>query len=636
MLLFFSLLETFLKNSASDAFCELLIVPIFLTLPISEEGINGAFNGDHVLVRLNRERDARGPSGVISQILERSYAQLVGSISEHDGLFYFVPLRRDLPGMLKLEAGDTSLRSGEWVQCDLDYTHAEPIAVLKKSLGKTGSVSGDLKAICAEYGLPKKYTSVAERKAGAVTPIEAKRHDCRDLDIFTIDPVDAKDFDDGISYNEQGSVAEVGVHIADVACYVTPGSNLDKEALSRGFTSYLPGQTVGMLPSALSEELCSLQEGEERLAHSVFLTIDLKTGQVRKSRRIHTLIRSRHRLNFDQVERVLDGEESTGVDAQLRETLKKVAALTRKMRQWRAENEQFLPFETTEYRVLCSGKPLKLMGIQQVQAGVASNLIEELMLAANSAVAQELHQRKIPGFYRIHPEPSAESLDELAGMARTILRHERKLSLGNRGRLISFLKRMQAEESSELMTLSMIRCMSRAEYSLKPELHFGLGKELYSHFTSPIRRYPDLVVHQQLLAKDRGEATLNNDVMLQYLQQINELEYNNDQASFAVSDRLKMKLIQQEMGEHRGWSLECLVAKASAAGLQLYLRKYGLMGYMEINALGGKWRYDHKNLTLENLNRHTRYRVGDVIYASPLRMDTIRGNLLLKPAEFAF
>ena len=599
---------------------------------------NGALSGDKVMVRLDSKRDERGPSGVIASIVERGTDEFVACLTEHEDGFVISPLRRDLPAHLPLDGEiPSSLKAGDWVVCKLVYGSSSLEARLVKRLGKSGSVTGDLKAVCEEYDLPRPYTAAAERRAAELTPVEVKRHEFLDLDVFTIDPVDAKDFDDGISYTEMGNLVEIGVHIADVACYVPHGSALDKQAMSRAFTSYLPGMTIGMLPDALSTEKCSLREGEEKLAHTVFLTIDPASGEVKKSRRIHTLIKSRHRLNFDQVERVLSGEEEvSGVDGELAERLRKVAAVTRRMRQWRAVNEEFLPFESAEIRVLCSGKPLKLLGVHRVESGIASQMIEELMLAANVAVAKEMAQRKIRGFYRIHPAPERDALEELAGMARTVLRRQKRISFSTRKSLISFLKAMKGEECAELMSLSMVRCMSRALYSLYPEEHFGLGKPVYCHFTSPIRRYPDLLTHQQLLASDTGSRAVEMKLLEEILEQVNGREYANDQAGFAISDRLKMRLVAEEMAAHRGWSLECLVARASSSGLQLYLRKYGLMGYMDVERLGGKWIYDHRALTLENVRRQTRYRVGDIIYARPLKLDTVRGELLLKPAELGF
>ena len=600
----------------------------------------GALSGDRVMVQLDSRRDERGPSGVVSSILERGTDEIVACFTEHEGEHLVSPLRRDLPAQIALTADSqeiSGLKVGDWVVCKVIYEGKELQARLLKRLGKSGHVASDLKAVCEEYGLPKPYTAAIEKKASEQEPLAVKRHDCLDLDVFTIDPVDAKDFDDGISFVEKGNLIEVGVHIADVACFVPHGSKLDEQAMARGFTSYLPGMTIGMLPDVLSSDKCSLREGVERLAHTVFLTIDPASGEVKKARRVHTLIRSRHRLNFDQVERVLSGEEDvSGIDVELAERLRKLSKLTRRMRQWRAVNEQFLPFETAEIRVLCSGKPLKLLGVHRVETGIASQMIEELMLAANVAVAKEMSQRKIHGCYRIHAAPEREALNELAGMARTVLRGQKKILFSTRKSLISFLKTIKGEESAELINLSMVRCMPRAIYSLYPDEHFGLGKPIYCHFTSPIRRYPDLLTHQQLLASDMGTRALELKQMEGLLEQINDREYTNDQAGFAISDRLKMRLVAEEMAAHRGWSLECLVARASSMGLQLYLRKYGLMGYMETESLGGKWIYDHRTLTLENVRRQTRYRVGDIIFARPLRLDTVRGELLLKPAELGF
>jgi len=249
----------------------------------------GALTGDRVSVSVYGTRDARGPSGEITSILERARPEIVGVLAEDEwGRAVVRPLRRDLPASLYVQ-GETTAHQGDWVQVRLieqmDGSAQLPSVTVLTRVGRMGTVSADLKAICEDYDIPSKYTSASEKHAEGIVPVEVPREDCRQLEVFTCDPMDARDYDDAISLEIQGTVATLGVHIADVACYVPRGSSLDRAAKGRGFTCYLPGRTIGMLPDALSADLCSLRQGVDRLAHSVFLQVDVNTGKVLSSRR---------------------------------------------------------------------------------------------------------------------------------------------------------------------------------------------------------------------------------------------------------------------------------------------------------------------------------------------------------------
>ncbi len=515
----------------------------------------GALSGDQVLVAVHPVRDARGPSGTILRIERRSHSEAVGVLTEErsrSGARLFRPLRRDLPPLLEVstpEAELTGIATGDWVVGTLRDPEADeslPTVDIRRRLGRQATIASDLNAICEEFNIPRKYDRRSEAHAAALPEADVPREDCLALDIFTCDPMDARDFDDAISLEAGSRPGEVvlGVHIADVACIVQQGKVLDRAARGRGFTTYLPGRTIGMLPDALSNDRCSLREGVERLAHSVFLTVDEGTGEILSSRRVHTRIRSRHRLCYEQVDRVLAGEGDPRLSGAFCAKLRRANALAERMRELRARREAFLPLDVPEVRVLCTGSPVRMVGLQRSHVGPSSLMIEEFMLAANVRVAMELRERQIPGFYRNHEAPAPESLREFARQAAE-LAGGKPVKWSSREALAQYLKRLHAVPGGELLCIQLLRKMPRAEYGVGNAGHYGLGKEVYCHFTSPIRRYADLLVHQQLLAFDMRRPPAKAAGLAGIGESLNALEMEIDQAGFAASDRLKLRYLQE-------------------------------------------------------------------------------------------
>lgn len=596
-----------------------------------------AITGDLVQYTVNYDGDSRGPVGKVVKVLEHARAAFVGVLYEEDGSYYVRPMSRELPSRLPLHQINSSpelngANVGDWVRAEF-MPKTDPRAPLEilisKKIAGAATVTGDIKAICNEYGLPNPYTKATEEHAATLQPLEVEREDCRKLDVFTIDPMDARDYDDAISYQRRGKKAVLGIHIADVACFVKRNSPLDRSARRRGFTSYLPGKTIGMLPLALSADLCSLREGVDRLAHSVFLTVEIETGRVLSSRRAHTIIRSGHRLCFEQVDRLLEGEAQPEMDAAFSKKLVELSNLACAMRQRRAEVEQFLPFDSREIRVVCTGKPLQVAGIAVTGSGASSRMIEEFMLAANVAVAQELTEKKIPALYRNHADPGREELNGFAKLAEAFL-HRKKVKLNSRWQMVEFLRDVATKPGNEVLNMSLLRCMMRAEYGIANQGHFGLGKGLYCHFTSPIRRYSDLVVHQQLLARDLGVEGIGNDELQEIQMAVNALETNNDYAAFALSDRLKMRLMEERMDANRAAYVECMVTRVVPSGLSLYIPEYGLMAFMPLEFFHGRnWHFDQKKGMFTN--GKSSYGFGNVVYARPKTVDAVRGELLMRP-----
>ena len=602
---------------------------------ISPSGAKGALSGDRVLVVIEDDTDRRGPSGRVETILERHRKKCVGILANERGMWGIRPMGRDLPDFLRLDDATAKTarklcKLGDWLEVELQSEGDRILCVLPQKVPSDGGVTADLNAIVREYGLPSKYDETAEAEAAALRPVELPREDFRKKTVFTCDPMDARDFDDALSIQagkKKGTVV-LGVHIADVACYVPPSSKLDEEARRRGFTSYLPGRTIGMLPDALAADLCSLREGVDRLAHTVFLTVDSETGEVLSGRRCHTLIRSKKRLCYEQVERLLNGETVTGMTASLKKTILQLNELTARMREWRRTHEGFLPMEIPEIRVICAGNPPEVAGLSTPSHGRSGEIIEECMLAANVFVAEELRERKIYGLYRNHAQPETENLEEFADMASRILRC-RPLNLARRSKMVAFLKMLGDSPVGEVLTMSLLRLLPRADYNTLNKGHYGLGKECYCHFTSPIRRYPDLLTHQQLIAADlKNKDVLKRTAAQKVAMRCNELEVKTDQASFAASDCLKIRELAHEAQANGGTLLkEAVVCRVLPSGASIYLRETGLMGFIPTERMGeGIWHLQEHGLALSNGWRKLRY--GDVIQVRVSQFDAVRGEVV--------
>ena len=612
---------------------------------IPPSGLFGAISGDEVLIEITSRDDPRGPTGLVRKITARAHENFIGCLVMGDNGYEIHPLRRELPARLPVILEDKGnpckgAREGDWILARIvpGKNPRSPLwAEVVKRLAKSGSVTSDLNAIIKEYELPKNYTVADEKKLEGIQPVDLPREDLTDLTLVTIDPIDAKDYDDALSCTsgpKPGQVV-VGVHIADVACYVTPDSPLDKKAYERGFTSYLPGRTIPMLPAILSSDLCSLRAHERRLAHSVLLTIDEETGEVLQTRRVHSVICVTQRLTFEDVGRFLDGEPVPHLAEKVPELIRRLGALSQTIRRRRQEEEQFLPLQVAELRVLCGGNPPRVTDIVRVEPSPAHQLVEEFMLLANVAVGQEMLSRGILGLYRVHDEPDAKMLDDFIGLSSALVPRKKKPKLHTRRNIVDFLEQIKGQHFYDLLCFNFLHCLPRAAYSTECSPHFGLGKPVYCHFTSPIRRYPDLFVHQQLIAADSGQPGRDGQYAFMTETTVNALEQNIDQACFAASDRLKLHYLDSRRDENPSELHEALVMQATSSGLVVYLPQYGLKGFIDRQFFrDGQWRYDPKTFALVNRRGGgQRYRCGDTLYVRIRSIDSVRGELELKPVQ---
>ncbi|MBO7742347.1 MAG: VacB/RNase II family 3'-5' exoribonuclease [Victivallales bacterium] len=605
--------------------------------------LGAAITGDTVEVSIDPQSDPGRPSGRVTAVLARRFREFVGCLVPKGDGWAIRPLRHEMPAYILLEPSSCrkarpAPEEGVWALAEFPLSDRDESsftqcrAVLKSVLGRNGDVTSDLDAVCAEYGLPEMWDEKEEKRAEALEPLKVRREDCTGLTCVTIDPVDARDYDDALSCQpgpHEGQLT-VGVHIADVACYIRRNGHLDRLARKRGFTSYLPGRTIPMLPKALANVKCSLQAGVPRLAHTVFITFDEHTGEILSSRRCHTTINVTQRLCYEEVQRYFDGGELEA-SQEVRTLLDNLGSLSALLRHHRAYVERFLPMNMPEIRVLCSGAPPAILGIQAAEDNPSHQLVEEFMLAANQCVAEELLSRRIPGIFRNHQAPDSQKLGEFVETA-TIMMGKKVKSLSTRTGIVRFLRAAAKSPMKDVLMMSFLRQLPRADYGLESMGHFGLGKERYCHFTSPIRRYTDTLVHQQLLALDCRRELYTPEAVATIAAECTALEYNCDQAAFAAQDRMKIRLLRNQLDEKGFVVVRGEVCRTAKSGAQIYLPEYGMLAFVNDDQLPRRaWSFDARRLVWTNtLNGDRLFVTQDRSFTVDVA-DPIRGELYLRP-----
>lgn len=594
---------------------------------IAERNLSNALHGDLVKVMVFPPREDKKPEGQIVEVIERSQKQLVGIIRIDHGIAFFIPdsasYRRDIliPGRLLKKA-----KNGYKVVVKIvDWTPGSknPIGEVVNVLGKPGNNNVEMQSILAENDFPLEFPKDVEEEAQDIdAQISAeeikKRKDFRSVTTFTIDPADAKDFDDALSYEKLANGHHrVGVHIADVSYYVRPGSRIDQEAYERGTSVYLVDRTIPMLPEALCNNLCSLRPHEDKLCFSAVFELD-DDAKVVKEWFGHTIINSDQRFNYGEVQKIID--EGTGC---LADEILAINGLARILRKKRFENNA-INFETEEVKFELD-ENAKPIGVYVKVATEANFLIEEFMLLANKKVAEKVGKRSIANkepktfVYRIHDTPLDEKLMNFKNFAKK-LGYDFKVGSPKTvaGSFNSMFRQAQGKKEYDMLCKLSIRTMARAVYSTDNIGHYGLAFPFYTHFTSPIRRYPDLMVHRLLdRYLSKGES-VSKETFEEYCEHCSQMEQKATEA-----ERTSIKYKQAEFLEDKiGQVFDATVSGICKWGLFAELKESKCEGLITMRKFNDDFYYiDEENYTLVGLHTGKSYRFGDELKVRVVSVD---------------
>lgn len=614
-----------------------------LFVPADELG--GGWDGDRVVARPNPgPQVGNRQSASIVRVLERKHKRIVGTLEYSQGYAILRPdstrlgtrilLTPDSVG--RLEPGSRIVANLVWPE---DSGEADPFGHVEEYLGDGDDTEIETRAVIIKFDLKDAFDedTVAEAAAipQSVTDAELKnRLDMRSHTTFTIDGADARDFDDAISLerlrgkNQTGQL-RIGIHIADVSHYVTEGSALDREANERATSVYLPNRVLPMLPEELSNGICSLVEGQDRLAMSVLVDID-RAGKVHAVSFKETVIRSDARLTYDEVQEFADGGRMPMGRRKLEKDLKVLLDITGLLRRQRFADGA-LDFDLPEARVLV-GEDGELE-VQPIRSNQARQLIEELMLLANRLVAAELSRRTIPALYRVHEDPSE---DRLEALARGVARLGYTLDQDNvtPADLQRLLGEVAGKPEAQLVGMLVLRSLKQARYSEENLGHFGLGFENYLHFTSPIRRYPDLVVHRSMrtmLLRRPGRGVKAR--VAAELPALAEYTSVRERAAEDAERDLTRYFHARWAREHIGETFMATVAGVTNFGMFLALPN-GVEGLLHVSNLDDDY-YMYFEDSLMLMGKHTRrkYRFGDRVEVRILNSVPLNRQIDLIPAS---
>jgi len=606
--------------------------PIF----VAERNSAHAMNNDKVRIAFYAKRRGCEAEGEVIEILQRANDTFVGTLEVEKSYAFLVTENRTLANDIfipkdKLKGGKTGdkavVKVTEWPD-----KAKNPIGQVLDILGKAGDNTTEMHAILAEFGLPYVYPQSVEKAADKI-PAEisaeeiARREDFRKVTTFTIDPKDAKDFDDALSIRPlKDGLWEVGVHIADVTHYVKEGSIIDKEAEKRATSVYLVDRTIPMLPERLCNFICSLRPNEEKLAFSAIFDITEK-GEVRDSRIVHTVIESDRRFTYEEAQQIIETKEGDFKDEIL--MLDTIAKALREKR-FTAGGINFDRYEV-KFEIDEKGKPIS---VYFKESKDANKLVEEFMLLANRTVAEKIGKapkgkkpKVLP--YRIHDLPDPEKLDNLA---QFIARFGYRLRTSGTKTDVSksinhLLDDIQGKKEENLIETVSIRAMQKARYSTHNIGHYGLAFDYYTHFTSPIRRFPDMMVHRlvtRYMDGGRSVSETKYEDLCDHSSNMEQIAANAERAS------IKYKQVEF-MSERLGQTYDGVISGVTEWGLYVELNENKCEGMIPIRDLDDDYyEFDEKNYCLRGRRKNRIYSLGDAI-----TVKVARANLEKKQLDFA-
>ncbi len=594
----------------------------------------GAMNGDTVGVRAHANRGRPGRAGVVAKVLERANETLVGRFERHGRVGVVVPSDARIRNDVFVDAAHTAdANNGDIVVVRMTAyptRHTAAQGVIEEVLGPEDTPGIGIEIIIREHGLRTGFPEDAQSEAEGIALdiksalAEPGREDIRDWFTVTIDPVDARDFDDAISIERVDGRVRLGVHIADVSHYVPWDSAIDSEARRRATSVYLVDRVLPMLPEELSNGICSLNPAEDRLSFSAVMDLS-NDADIESYRLFPSVMRSDRRFDYGQVQRMLDGEEPFP-DAESERLLREFARVAEAIGKRRVARGG-LDFETVEAKVRLDedGKPLEVVIRERTQA---TNMIEEAMILANEVVAGHMTRAKAPMVYRIHEDPDPEALAQIALVLKEFdypIKDVHGASPQTFQRIIKFA---HTRPEKRLINSLLLRAMERARYTNYLAPHFGLASDAYCHFTSPIRRYPDLLVHRLLRAQLFGK--LKEEQIASMAEELEWLaEHSSDmerEAEAAENESVRMKLCEL-MAEHIGEEFEGLITGVHSFGLFVQLENTA-EGLIHVESMADDYyRLDAERFMLFGEEHGKIYRLGESVKVRILDVSVGEGRI---------
>ena len=625
--------------------------PVF----VSERNSMAALNGDHVKVQYMARRQNHIKEAMVIEILQRKKDTFVGKLRVEKDIAFLVTqenlfIHDILIPKKKLRGGTTGDRALVKITQWPDANHKNLMGEVVDVLGAAGDNDVEMNTILAQYGLPYKYPKrvedAAEKISAEITEQDFKeREDFRDVWTCTIDPKDAKDFDDALSIRrlEKEGLWEVGVHIADVSHYVKEGDIIDREAQQRATSVYLVDRTIPMLPERLCNFICSLRPNEEKLAFSCIFNLD-NDANVKAYRIVHTVIKSNRRYAYEEAQQLLEdngvvdgtGEPAPkpGKDGYKGEYAEEIITLDRLAKLLRARRFKggSVKFDSEElhFDVDNTGKPLRCYFKRSKDA---NKLIEEFMLLANKTVAESIGKtvkgkkaKTLP--YRVHDNPDPQKFENLREFsAKFGYKLKSSSTKGATARALNkLMDEVQGTREEKVIQTIALRSMMKAKYTTHNIGHFGLAFDYYTHFTSPIRRYPDTMVHRLITRYQNGGRSANKDHYEELCEHCSDMELV---AQNAERDSIKYKMVEF-MGEHIGECYDAHISGIQSFGIYAEIDENHCEGMIPMRDLDDDYYdFDEKNYCLVGRRRHHVYQLGD-----PIRIKVAKANLERKQLDF--
>ncbi|MBM7614350.1 ribonuclease R [Alkaliphilus hydrothermalis] len=601
--------------------------------------MNGAMHNDRIVARINNVNNkTKKAEGEIIRILERANKEIVGTYEDSRNFGFVVPDDARINADIYIPKSESKkVKNGYKVVCEITRypeKRRNPEGIIKEIIGHKDDSATNIAAVMRKFNLEAEFPPEVEEEVASI-PDEvqedeiARRRDLRDLKMVTIDGADAKDLDDAVSIEAlSNGNYRLGVHIADVTHYVREGTELDREALNRGTSVYLVDRVIPMLPKKLSNGVCSLNPKINRLALTVMMEID-KKGKVVDHEVFESVIKTNERMIYTDVSDILEKDDEV-----LKEKYKdlvndfKIMEELCKILRKRRDDRGAIDFDFPEAKVILDekGKPVDIV---KYERRIANRIIEEFMLVCNETVAEHFYHLNVPFVYRVHEDPSVEKLEDFNKFIHNFGYHLKGLTNEVHPKVLQeLLKKIDGKREEAVINTLMLRSLRKARYTGDNLGHFGLAAEYYSHFTSPIRRYPDLAIHRII------KAFLKEGVQSKWLEKVSGLvgyigeqssirERNAEEAERETKDMKKAEYMADRIGE----VYEGVISGVISIGMFVELENT-VEGLVRVSSLEDDYyRYDSEQYSLTGERKGKVYRIGDVVKIKVSKVDVLQGEI---------